>query len=250
MATRFAGLMPVTALPLENPLFWRYFRIMIYFFADNHYDVHPGRVIFERLPERLRRRIRFDEDDWSRLEAGDWLADCELVVLHLIGGTCGVEHPGAGAERAMRAWCEKGGDLLLLHGASAAFWQWPWWRKIVGFRWVRPGDPDGVVPSTHPKHPCRVEVSKVRHPLAKLLRPLELPCDEIYINLEQVSPAVTLMETRIEEGTFPECFEAHTPWGGRVLSFLPGQIPEVAGDPALVADISILIDYLLAERTR
>ena len=107
---------------------------MIDFFADNHYDAHPGRVIFEHLPERLRRRIRFDEDDWRRLETGGWIDDCELVVLHLIGGSCGVAHPGPGAERAMRAWCERGGDLLLLHGASAAFWQWPWWRTIVGRR--------------------------------------------------------------------------------------------------------------------
>lgn len=223
---------------------------MIDFFADNHYDAYPGRVIFEHLPKRLRRRIRFDEDDWSRLEAGDWLGDSELVVLHLIGGTCGVEHPGAGAERAMRAWCEKGGALLLLHGASAAFWQWPWWRLLVGRRWVRPKDPDGVAPSTHPKHPYWVVPARCRHMLAGRLVPLELPCDEIYTDLEEVSPTMTLMETRIEEGTFPQCFEARTPWGGRVLSFLPGHIPEVAGDPALVADIAILIDYLLEERAR
>ena len=179
------------------------------------------------------------------MESGDWIADAELVMLDMIGGTCGQVHPGEGAERAMRRWCEAGGDLLLLHGSSAAFWQWEWWRNIVGFRWVRPGDPDGVVPSAHPKHPCRVEVAKVRHPLAKLLRPLELPCDEIYINLEQVSPTVTLMETRIDEGVFPQCYETVTPWGGRILSFIPGHLPEVTGNPDLVHNITVLVDYLL-----
>ena len=218
---------------------------MIYFFADDHYDKHPGKVIFDRLPPRLRDRINFTENDWTLLESGDWFADAELVILNLIGGTCNQPHPGEGAERAMRRWCEAGGNLLLLHGSSAAFWQWEWWRNIVGFRWVRPGDPDGVVPSTHPKHPCRVEVAKVRHPLAKLLRPLELPCDEIYINLEQVSPTIALMETRIDEGVFPQCYETVTPWGGRILGFIPGHLPEATGNPDLVHDIEILIDDLL-----
>ena len=221
---------------------------MIDFFADNHYKVHPGRVIFEHLPEALRRRIRFDEDDWRRLEAGRWVDDCELVVLHLIGGTCGVEHPGPGAEGAIRSWCEKGGPLLLLHGSSAAFWQWPWWRGVVGRRWVRPNDPDGVSPSTHPKHPYRVEIARCRHPLAAKLRPLDLPTDEIYTDLEEVSPTMTLMETRIPEGTFPQCCETRTPWGGRVLSFLPGHLPEVTGSPELVADIEILIEDLLERK--
>ena len=115
---------------------------------------------------------------------------------------------------------------------------------------MRPGDPDGVTPSTHPKHPCRIEVAKVRHPLAKVLRPLELPCDEIYINLEQVSPTVTLMETRIDEGIFPQCYEAVTPWGGRILSFIPGHLPEVTGNPDLVHDITVLVDDLLEHSRR
>ena len=32
---------------------------MIYFFADNHYGVFPGKVIYEHLPEKLRTRILF-----------------------------------------------------------------------------------------------------------------------------------------------------------------------------------------------
>ena len=82
---------------------------MIYFFADDHYNVSPGKEIYNHLPETLKKRIRFFENDWSLLESGDWL-------------------PGCGAERAVRAWCERGGNALLLHGSSAAFWEWAWWQ--------------------------------------------------------------------------------------------------------------------------
>ena len=117
---------------------------MNYFFADDHYGVNPGRHIFELLPEDFRRETVFTENEWSLLESGEWEKDCELLVLHMIAGTCGQPMPGPGAEKAVRAYCERGGDLLLLHGSSAAFWGWDWWRGMVGLRWVRPEDPDGI----------------------------------------------------------------------------------------------------------
>ena len=56
---------------------------MISFFADNHYGQHPGRVLFEHLPEELRKKIRFCEDDWRLLESGIWEPDCSLLSLNL-----------------------------------------------------------------------------------------------------------------------------------------------------------------------
>ncbi len=218
---------------------------MIYFFADDHYNVSPGKVIFENLPAELKNRIRFTENDWSLLESGEWLKDCELLILNMIGSTCNQPHPGSGAEKAVREWCEKGGNVLLLHGSSAAFWEWEWWRGIVGFRWVRPGDPDGVTPSTHPTHPYSLRLCKVRHPLVSQLAGFDIPSDEIYTQLEQVSPATVLMDTRIEEGVFPQCFENITPWNGKFLSFLPGHKPEVTSNPEIIKTISTLINYLL-----
>ena len=38
---------------------------MNYFFADDHYDVNPGRHIFELLPEDFRKETVFTENDWS-----------------------------------------------------------------------------------------------------------------------------------------------------------------------------------------
>lgn len=217
---------------------------MNYFFADDHYGVNPGRTVFEHLPEDFRRETVFTENNWSVLESGEWEKDCELLALHMIAGTCDQPLPGPGAEKAVRAYCERGGDLLLLHGSSAAFWHWDWWRGMVGLRWVRPGDPDGIAPSTHPVTPCTVEVAKVRHPLAECLRRIELPTDEVYIDLEQVSPVTVLMETVVNGRSYPQAYLAETPWGGRIAAFIPGHKPECTGNPALIADISFLIQWL------
>ena len=172
---------------------------MIYFFADDHYDAHPGRVIFEHLPEELKSKTAFYENEWDVLEHGDWDRDCELMILNMIGATCGQPHPGAEAEKRVRRYLERGGSALLLHGSSAAFWMWDWWRPLVGERWVRPNDPDGTPASTHPKKPCFVKRSVTRHALARKLREMDLPEDEIYTNLENTCPCMRLMETHITE---------------------------------------------------
>ena len=107
---------------------------MIYFFADNHYGVHPGKVIYEHLPVELKEKITFFNDEWEPLEHSDWNRDCELLILNMIGATCDQPHPGADAEKRVRSYLERGGDVLLLHGSSAAFWMWDWWRPLVGER--------------------------------------------------------------------------------------------------------------------
>ena len=56
-----------------------------------------------------------------------------------------------------------------------------------------------------------------------------------------------LMETHIEEGTFVQCCEAVTPFGGRIVSFIPGHKPEVTSLPVLIGNVKVLIDYLLGE---
>ena len=146
----------------------------------------------------------------------------------------------------MKRYCARKGPMLLLHGSSAAFWQWPWWRRITGMRWVRPKDPDGVEKSVHPSAPCQVRLSKCRHSLAGQLVPFELPEDEIYTALEQTAPFWTLLECDVEGRTFPQCTESFTPWGGRVVNFLPGHRAECVSSPGIAADAEILCRYLLA----
>ncbi|MBR2508698.1 MAG: ThuA domain-containing protein [Lentisphaeria bacterium] len=218
---------------------------MIYFLADDHYGVHPGKNIFENLPSELQNNITFVENDWTLLQSGEWLKDCELLILNMIGTTCNLPHPDKNAEKAIKTWCEKGGNMLLLHGSSAAFWQWDWWRKIVGYRWVRPNDPDGVPNSTHPVKPYRLRVTKNRHPLSSKLIPFDLDTDEIYTELEQVSPAMVLMDTFIEEGVFPQCLETIAPWGGKFVSFIPGHHIHATANKKLIANITEITKYLL-----
>ncbi len=215
---------------------------MILFVADNHYGAHCGRNQYEAMgrPEA----IEFHEDDWRGLEQ-PLAGRCKLLILNMIADTCQLPMPGEAAEREVRAYLEAGGNLLLLHGASAAFWHWDWWRPQVGWRWVRPNDPDGIAPSTHPKRPYRLDVCKARHPLCRQLSAIDLPTDEIYTNLEQTRPTLTLMQTTTDEGTFPQCYETTTDWGGRVIGYLPGHAPEVVAHPEMIANCHTLMNYLL-----
>jgi len=216
---------------------------MIFFFADNHYNSFPGREIYKQLKSDY--DFNFYEDDWSAMEEKDFADKCSLLVLNMIGDTCDIPHPSALVEKQIRKYAENGGNFLLLHGSSAAFWEWDWWRKIVGFRWVRPNDPDGVVPSTHPKKAYTIEVSKCQHELCKKLKTIELPDDEIYTELEQTCPATILMQTTIEEGTFPQAYECTTKWGGRILGYLPGHKVEVTSSPEFIHNIKVLLDSLI-----
>jgi len=215
---------------------------MIAFYADNHYQSRPGYNLNQRLG--LEEEIRFAEDDLSSLPETIAREDCRLLILNLISDTPGMVHPGPEVGIPLKAYIEGGRPVLLLHGASAAFHQWDWWRRLVGFRWVRGNDPDGFAASTHPVRPYSVKVAKTRHPLASQLKPFNLPTDEIYINLEQTCPAVTLMETTVEEGTFPQAYITETPYGGQIAAFIPGHAAHAFDSPELVGNVRTLIRYL------
>jgi hypothetical protein len=216
---------------------------MILFAADNHYGTHPGKVLHEQISDSY--DIRFFEDDWSCFEDQSLMASCDLLVLNMISGCCDIPAPGQQGIDNVRAYCEAGGSLLLLHGASAAFWQCDWWRPIVGHRWVRGNDPDGFEPSTHPRQPYTITPAKCRHSLCAQLQVMELPEDEIYTELEQTCPTMVLMTTEVNGKTYPQCYETTSPWGGRILGFLPGHDEAAVRTHALVANCRLLIDSLL-----
>lgn len=216
---------------------------MILFAADDHYGTRSGAVISGCLQPHFPHRLI--ENDWTLLADPEVMESCELLILNLISGTGSAPVPGEGVERQVRGYVEKGRPMLLLHGASAAFWQWDWWRALAGHRWVRGNDQDGFPSSTHPVQPYRLEVAKCRHPLCRQLTPLDLPEDEIYTKLEQTCPTMTLMETTIAEGTYPQCYITQTSWGGQVAGFLPGHRPEVTSHPGVIANVSCLIRFLL-----
>ena len=117
---------------------------MILFAADNHYGTHAGQNLYECL--RPHHEIQFHEDDWRCLIEGNLAEKYDLLMFHLIGGTCDVPAPGPVAEQQVKEYLQAGKPMFLLHGSSATFWQCAWWRSIVGFRWVRKEDPDEFAP--------------------------------------------------------------------------------------------------------
>lgn len=214
------------------------------FVADDHYKAFPGRNQYECISSTYSDMI-FRENDWSVFTEFDLAKECDLLILNMIADTCGLPVPTPEQAEAVKRYLETGKNLLLLHGASSAFWPYEWYRKLVGIRWVRGKDPDGVEASFHPKEPYCVKVAKVRHELAEKLVEMDFTIeDEIYCSLEQVTPITTLMETTISLGTSPQCTESFTPWGGKVINFLPGHRSEVTRDERLIANLKTLIDYL------
>ncbi|WDE95222.1 ThuA domain-containing protein [Lentisphaera profundi] len=214
---------------------------MILFLADNHYNAFSGKNIHGEIENDY--AIDFSEDDFAKLadiNSGKY----QLLMLHMIAGTCNNDHPDQASQDALKTYLEKGGNMLLLHGSSAAFWEWDWWRKIVGHRWVRRDDPDGSEQSTHPVEPYSVSLCNAIHPLAKKLQPMDFDTDEIYINLEQTAPTIDLMETYYDKKRYVQAWSCPTPWGGEIIGLLPGHAPSVTSNPQFLANLKTIINYL------
>jgi hypothetical protein len=215
---------------------------MIAFFADNHFGARPGFHLHEKIRDNY--SIEFREDDLTDLPGLLSRDDCRMLVMNWISDTGDNPHPGPEIEVPLKTYLQSGRPLLLVHGGSAAFSNWSWWRELVGLRWVRENDPDGFSPSTHPVRPYSVKVAKTSHPLAGELEPFDLPTDEIYTELEQTCPITVIMETTTTEGTFPQAYVARSPWGGKIAGFIPGHCPEAFESPALIKNIRAIMDWL------
>ena len=198
------------------------------------------------------RLIRASADKSQRFSFGALLiVQCKRAFTKINGRRTAKRNAGNSCDqfcicRNRRIICQHGGrkNLLLLHGGSSAFWPYAWFRELVGIRWVRGNDPDGFVASFHPHEPYKVVRAKCRHRLVNKLVEMDLPKDEIYTGLEQTRPVWTLMNTTISTGTFPQCTESATPWGGRVINFLPGHDKSVTRHPDFIANVKLLIDDL------
>ena len=59
-----------------------------------------------------------------------------------------------------------------------------------------------------------------------------------------ISPALFLMMGTVNGQSFPQCCESYTPWGGKVINFIPGHKENCVKTPALTDNVEILIRYL------
>ncbi len=216
---------------------------MIYFFADNHFEARPGYHLYEKLKGDF--NIKFFEDDISPLSIPGFLKNCDLFMINLICGTGKIQETGPEDGAEIKKYCMAGKPLFLIHAGSAAFSNWDWWRKLTGLRWVREKDLEGLPPSVHPVKDFTVTRVASSHPLAVKLKGFGLKNDEIYTKLAQTAPADVLLETKIEEGTFPMAFISRNDWGGNVAGFLPGHKADAFENRSLVDNIGAIIEFLL-----
>ena len=113
-------------------------------------------------------------------------------MLHVIAEHKGFPHADSVVEAAMQTYVCSGRPLLLLHASSAAFPRWQWWRRLVGLRWVRRDDPDGLPRSRHAHDPFTVQAPDGYQPGLSTgpdLRPMSDLGDELYYNLASEGPS-------------------------------------------------------------
>jgi len=219
------------------------------FLADNHFGKHPAKTIHRELGNRFGLNFRFYEDDLnSFLENSPGSVD--FLILHLIGDTSGVDHAGPEVEKWIFEYLQSQKPLLLMHGASAAFWKWDWWRRIVGLRWVRDNDPDGMPPSTHPVVSAPIVRTKSTHPLTGRLRNFEMPEDELYIDLAYVGPIWVLMAAPHGGESHPMLYECESPGGGQIMGWLPGHREETLRHSDFLHNTVEIIHYLKGDSRR
>lgn len=214
----------------------------ILFVGDNHYGSFGSRRLAESLKHKF--DIRYLEDDYGHFLSTADLSPYDVLLVSAIGDTPGSPHPPDEASNRVEDWLAEGRSIVVFHGGSAAFWKWPWWREVVGLRWVRPNDPDGVAASTHPIVAYELERSESDHPLVSKLEPMSVPVDELYIELEERRPITPLLETTYEGKRFPMAYIAPTDSGGSVLGYLPGHAVEVVGHPITLRNIGALLSYV------
>jgi len=216
---------------------------LIHFFTDNHFEARPGFHLYEKIKDDF--DIKFFEDDISPLAKPGFLKDCGLLIINLICGLGKLPQPDAATEAEIKRYCMSGKPLFLIHSGSAAFAGWSWWRKLTGLRWVRESDPEGLQQSVHPVKDYAVRKTGSQHPLMKRLNGFELKDDEIYTKLAKTAQVEVLLDTNIEEGTFPMAFVSGNEWGGEVAGFLPGHKPDSFENKEIAGNIKTIINYLL-----
>ncbi|MBK1878521.1 ThuA domain-containing protein [Pelagicoccus mobilis] len=215
----------------------------ILFLADDHFSARPGYALYKAL--RHTHNIDFFENEWSALDLRGPIESADLLVLNMIHSTGDHPTPTETHAESVRHYLQKRKPLLLLHGASAAFWPYDWWRRNVGLRWVRQDDPGNAPPSTHPVQPYLLRRPDPAPPLSQSLKEADFPTDEIYINLQPEGEISPLLHTELDDKTYVQAYLSTTQWGGSVACYLPGHSSEVVTHPSSIHNVNTLIQHLL-----
>jgi hypothetical protein len=215
----------------------------IFFAADNHYGTHSGKILYDIIKDDF--NIDFYEDNWNGFSQNNFAYKYDLVILNMISGTSNVPSPSLQNIKNFVSYLQQGMPVFLLHESNAAFWQWSWWRNIVGFRCVKEDDPEGTDASASSICSYKIKKCKTIHPLRKKLNSIKFPSDELHTKLEQTCPAITIMEAILEEKNYPVCYETTTQWLGKVINYLPGHNAKTIKIPENIENCKTIINWLL-----
>lgn len=211
------------------------------FFADRHYDARCGQIQAELLDDLA--DIHFIEEDYGTLNtclerhAGDPHA---VLALNAITGTPGNLEPDPATEPLVKAHLEAGKDLWVLHGSSAAFWPWSWWRELMRLRWVRGEDPDGMPASCHPIVPFNLEPTDAGRTAIPGLSSCPVPEDELYINLEDKGDYEAWMTVEHDGRRWPQAYRYRSPWNGWICGWIPGHREEAIRSEGMTKTLRML----------
>jgi hypothetical protein len=219
----------------------------IIFFGDRHYDAWPCRQQADVI--RALCNLLYIEENYQELVLALKANPRAILALNSIAETPGNYPPATPEfESYIKSHLELGNDLWLLHGGSAAFWPWDWWRNLMPLRWVRSNDPDRIAPSTHPIVPLRLRpaCNEPHHVLPSA--GINLPADELYINLYSNRPYKTLLVVEHEGVNHPQAYSAETFWGGKIHGFMPGHSSTILSHPDYIRVFSSLLHLWLGSR--
>lgn len=218
-------------------------RSRVIYFADRHYDAFPGRAQAALL-KPLCDLVYIEEDYAALIDALRNWPDATLAFNSILGTPGNLTAP-AGLEEPLRNHINRGAALWILHGGSAAFWPWSWWRQLMPLRWVRNADPDNPTPSIHPVVPFIITPTAYALEQLPALREVSLPTDEIYIRLAAQHPFDTLLSTCYDGVIYPQAYSARTPSGGALHGFLPGHKAECLTNADYISTFTTLAGYWL-----
>lgn len=172
--------------------------------TGNEYPGHKWRETAPLIAKFLAQdsRLAVDLNEQPEFLASPKLQDYDAIVLNYVNWKC--PDPGETARANLKRFVENGKGLVLVHFACGAFQEWPEFRQIAGRTWnpkFRGHDPRG---------PFTVEITSVKHPITKGLKPFQLT-DELYTCLDGDRPIEVLAKatSKVDKKDYPMAFVNH-----------------------------------------
>ena len=207
-----------------------------------HASIEPGVAALKALGARRGMTMIASED--PNIFSTDGLKGVDAIVL--LSNSTKPDDPktewftGARGE-ALQAFVHRGGGIVAIHAASDSHYNWPWYGRMIGGRFVShpKGIPEGVVKVVDPKHRA-----------TRGLSPTSKRIDEWYY-FQDYNPEAHLLVT-LDPKTIGEKDVNPNPvsWshefeGGRVFYTALGHTAESFSEPWLLKHLEGGLDWVM-----